>query len=61
VSIYDGTVIRKAINFGRNEYAIQIIHRDKVTMYAAEAQLVSFVQSERDLMYKHLLSANFKR
>lgn len=60
VSIFDGKVVRKSKNFGRNEYGIQIIHRDKNAVYAAQAQLANLIQNERDLMYKHLLNSNFK-
>ncbi len=59
VSKYDGTIVRKSKNFGRNEYGISIIHRDKNAMYSTEAQLASFVQSENELIYKHLLNARF--
>ncbi len=59
VSKYDGTIVRKSKNFGRNEYGISIIHRDKNAMYSTEAQLASFVQSEKELIYKHLLNARF--
>lgn len=60
VSRYDGTVVRKAINFGRNEYGIQIIHRDKNSMDSTKTQLFSLMQSEKEVMYRHLLSSNYK-
>lgn len=60
VSKYDGTIIRRVKNFGRNEYGIQIIHRDKNSMYATEAQLTSLIQSEKELIYRHLLNAKFR-
>ncbi len=60
VSKYDGTVMRKSKNFGRNEYGIQIVHRDKNAMYSTEAQLAGWVQSEKELIYRHLLNANYK-
>lgn len=60
VVVYDGTVIRKTVSFGRNEYGISIIHRDKNSMYSTQAMLNNLVQSEKDLMYKHLLSSKFK-
>lgn len=60
VVAYDGTIIRKTVNFGRNEYGISIIHRDKNSMYSTQSMLNNLVQSEKDLMYKHLLSSKFK-
>lgn len=60
VTKFDGTVMRKTITYGRNEYGIQIIHRDKNAMYATQTQLASLIQSEKELMYRHLLNANFK-
>lgn len=60
VSKYDGTVVRKEKSFGRNEYGIQIIHRDKNAMYAAQSQIANLVQNERELMYRHILSSRFK-
>lgn len=60
VSKYDGTIIRKAKNFGRNEYGIQIIHRDKNSMYATEAQLSNLVENEKELMHRHLMNSRFK-
>ncbi len=60
VSKYDGIVKRKLKNFGRNEYGIQIVHRDKNAMYSTEAQLAGWVQSENDLIYKYLLNSNYK-
>lgn len=60
VSKYDATIIRKAKNFGRNEYGIQIIHRDKNSMYSTEAQLSGWVQAEKELIYRHLVNARYK-
>lgn len=60
VSRFDGTVIRKATLYGRNEYGIQIVHRDKTSMDATKTQLFTLVQNEKELMYRHLLSAAFK-
>jgi len=60
VAIYDGTVMRKATNYGRNEYGIQIIHRDKNSMYATQAQLTSIMQNEKELIYRNLLNYKFK-
>jgi hypothetical protein len=60
VVAYDGTIIRKTVNFGRNEYGISFIHRDKNSMYSTQSMLNNLVQSEKDLMYKHLLSSKFK-
>jgi hypothetical protein len=60
VAVYDGTVMRKTKCFGRNEYGIQIIHRDKNSMYATQTQITSLIQNEKDLMYKHLLNSKFK-
>ncbi len=60
VSKYDGTIIRKAKNFGRNEYGIQIIHRDKNSMYATENQLTNLVENEKELIYRHLVNSRYK-
>lgn len=60
VSKFDGTIMRKATVYGRNEYGIQIIHRDKNSMEATKNLLFSLIQSEKELMYRHLLSAVFK-
>lgn len=60
VSKYDGMIIRKAISYGRNEYGIQIIHRDKITMDATRIQIFNYIQNEKELMYRHLLSSNLK-
>ena len=60
VSKFDGTVIRKSTLFGRNEYGIQIIHRDKTSMETTKTQLFTLIQNEKELMYRHLLSAVFK-
>lgn len=60
VAIYDGAVMRKTTNHGRNDYGIQIIHRDKNSMYATQALIVSIVQNEKDLIFKHLLNSKFK-
>jgi hypothetical protein len=60
VSKYDGTVIRKTKNFGRNEYGIQIIHRDKNSIESTKNQLFGLVQNEREIMYRYILSSRFK-
>lgn len=60
VSKYDGTIMRKAKVYGRNEYGIQIIHRDKNSIEITKNQLFGLVQNERELMYRHLLSSRFK-
>jgi hypothetical protein len=60
VAKYDGSVVRKSRTYGRNEYGIQILHRDKNAMYSTQNQLANLMQNERELMYRHLLSANFK-
>lgn len=59
VSKYDGVIKRKAKNYGRNEYGIQIVHRDKNAMYSTETQLTNMVQAEKELMYRYLLNAKF--
>lgn len=60
VSKYDGTIVRKTKVYGRHEYGIQIIHRDKGSIEVTKSQLFGLVQSERELMYRHLLSSKFK-
>lgn len=57
VVIFDGTIIRKKINFGRNEYGIQILHRDKNSMFSTQSQLINLVQNERNLIYRQLINA----
>lgn len=57
---YDATVVRKALNFGRFEYGIQILHRDKNSMYATQSQLTNFMQSEKEVIYRHLLNVRFR-
>lgn len=59
VTRFDGTVIRKALNFGRNEYGIQIVHRDKVAMDAAMSVIFNLIQGENELINRHLLSSKF--
>jgi len=60
VSKYDGTIVRKTKVYGRNEYGIQIIHRDKGSIENTKNQLFGLVQNERELMYRHLISSKFK-
>ncbi|MDF2988882.1 MAG: PilZ protein [Eubacterium sp.] len=60
VSKYDGTIMRKTKNFGRNEYGISIIHRDKNAMYTTESQLTNMIQTEKELIYRHLINARYK-
>ncbi len=57
VVIFDGVIIRKKINFGRNEYGIQIMHRDKNSMLSTQSQLTNLVQNERNLIYRQLINA----
>ncbi len=57
VATFDGTVIRKRINFGRNEYGIQILHRDKNSMFSTQSQLINIVQNEKNLIHRQLLNA----
>jgi hypothetical protein len=57
VVIFDGTIIRKRINFGRNEYGIQILHRDKNSMFSTQSQLINLVQNEKNLIYRQLINA----
>lgn len=60
VTRFDGTIMRKELTFGRHEYGIQIIHRDKTTMEASKSQIYNLLQSEKELMLRHILSANLK-
>ncbi|QNU67831.1 PilZ domain-containing protein [Ruminiclostridium herbifermentans] len=57
VVTFDGSIVRKKINFGRNEYGIQIIHRDKNSMLSTQAQLNNLVQNERNLIHRQLINA----
>lgn len=57
---YDALIVRKTTNFGRCEYGVQLKHRDKNSMYAAQNQLTAFMQNEKEVIYRHLLNAKFK-
>lgn len=57
---YDATIVRKTVRFGRFEYGIQLTHRDKNSMYYTQNQLTSFILSEKEIMYRHLLNAKLK-
>lgn len=59
VTRFDGTIIRRGLNFGRNEYGIQIMHRDKIAMDAAKSLIFNLLQSENELINRHLLSSKF--
>ncbi len=60
VTGFDGTIVRKSKSYGRNEYGIQIIHRDKNAMHATQSQISTLIQNERELMHRHLINSNFK-
>lgn len=60
VTTYNGTVKRKTKTYGRYEYGIQIIHRDKSAMYSTQTLLLGIIQNEKELMYKYLLNNNLK-
>lgn len=60
VSRYDGTVLRKSKSYGRMEYGIQIIHKDKSSMESTKNLLFGLVQNERELMYRYILNSRFK-
>ncbi len=60
VVTFEATVLRKAKCFGRNEYGLQILHRDKNAMYATQSQIATIIQNEKDLMIRHLSSSVFK-
>ncbi|PYG85854.1 PilZ domain-containing protein [Ruminiclostridium sufflavum DSM 19573] len=57
---FEAMIIRKTKNFGRNEYGVQIVHRDKNAMYAAQSQVAALVQNEKEIMYRHFSSLHFK-
>ncbi|HEX2927861.1 MAG TPA: PilZ domain-containing protein [Ruminiclostridium sp.] len=57
---YDAKIVRKTINFGRFEYGVQLLHRDKNSMYATQNQLTTLMQNEKELIYRHLMNARFK-
>lgn len=60
VLTFEAVIKRKTKCFGRNEYGVQIVHRDKNAMYAAQNLVATIVQNEKELMYRHLSSMNFK-
>jgi hypothetical protein len=57
VVTFDGSIVRKKVSFGRNEYGIQLIHRDKNAMISTQSQLNTLVQNEKNLIYRHLINA----
>ncbi len=42
----DGTIIRKNTIFDRNEYGIQLVHRDKQSIYYTQNCFDTFLDSE---------------
>ncbi len=60
VLTFEGTIMRKSKIFGRSEYGIQLVHRDKNAMYAAQNQVATLIQNEKDLMYRHLSCVHIK-
>lgn len=60
VITFEAVVLRKTKLFGRNEYGLQILHRDKNAMYSAQSQVATIIQNEKDLMLRHLSSMVFK-
>lgn len=60
VLTFEGTIKRKSKCFGRCEYGIQLVHRDKNSMYVAQNQVATLIQNERDLMYRHLSCVHLK-
>lgn len=57
VATFDGAIKRKCKSFGRNEYGIQIVHRDKNSMISTQSQIVSLIQNEKNLIYKHFINS----
>ena len=60
VITFEAVVLRKTKYFGRNEYGLQILHRDKNAMYSAQSQVATIIQNEKDIMLRHLSSLAFK-
>ncbi|QNU67832.1 PilZ domain-containing protein [Ruminiclostridium herbifermentans] len=60
VMTFEAGILRKSKYFGRNEYGLQIIHRDKNAMYSAQSLVASIIQNEKDIMLRHLSSLAFK-
>lgn len=62
INIYDqnrvfdleGSIIRKSILFGRNEYGVQIIFKYKSTVYSVRDTIDSLVLQEKRLITNHL-------
>ncbi|MCX7708390.1 MAG: PilZ domain-containing protein [Clostridia bacterium] len=52
-----GTVMRKSICYGRNEYGIQIVYRDKNSMYSIKDYMDKMLQNEKDLLKTQLVKS----
>ena len=50
-----GTIMRKSVFYGRNEYGIQIVFRDKSAIYATQEFLDKLLSSETELLRKQLV------
>lgn len=52
-----GIIMRKSIFYGRNEYGIQIVFRDKNAIYATQDFLDKLLNSEKELIKKQLIKS----
>lgn len=50
----DAKVIRTTTSFGRNEYGLQIIHRDRDIMFNAKKGIDKYLDDEAYMIEKHL-------
>ncbi|NLO41394.1 MAG: PilZ domain-containing protein [Ruminiclostridium sp.] len=50
----EGIVVRKAVAFGRNEYGIQLLHRDKQSIYYTQNCIDSYLVNEINQLRRSL-------
>lgn len=55
----DGVIVRKSISFGKNEYGIQLLHRDKQSIYYAQQCIDTYMDREVKLLRKSLEQRKF--
>lgn len=60
VLIYEAEILTKLKHFNRNEYGVQLKHRDKNAMYTAKGIIDSIIQNDKDLMLRHSSSLVLK-
>ncbi|HEX3029336.1 MAG TPA: PilZ domain-containing protein [Clostridia bacterium] len=50
-----GTIIRKSVSYGRNEYGVQSVYKDRNAIYATRDFLDKLMVNEKEVIKKHLL------